>query len=77
VDASRALRTSKSTQEQHSKRHRPKKKKKKKNNNKKVKTHNEEDPIVRQGASDATASAARYQDIKLANDCLDSIDLQM
>ena len=39
--------------------------------------HNEEDPIVRQGASDATASAARYQDIKLANDCLDSIDLQM
>jgi len=40
-------------------------------------THNEEDPIVRQGASDATASAARYRDIKQANDCLDSIDWQM
>jgi len=39
--------------------------------------HNEEDPIVRQGASDATAPAARYRNIKLANDCLDGIDLQM
>ena len=41
------------------------------------KKHNEEDPIVRQGASDATATAARYLDVKLANDCLDCIDLQM
>ena len=40
-------------------------------------THNEEDPIGRQGASDATAYAARYRDVKLANDCLDSIDWQM
>ena len=33
--------------------------------------HNEEDPTIRQGASDATASAARHQDLKLANDYLD------
>ena len=40
-------------------------------------THNEEDPIVRQGASEATAPAAKYRNIKLANDCLEGIDLQM
>ena len=39
--------------------------------------HNEEDPIGRQEASEATAPAARYRDIKPANDCLDSIDWQM
>ena len=39
--------------------------------------HSEEDPIGRQGASDATTSAARYRDKKQANDSLDSIDLQM
>ena len=41
------------------------------------KKHNEEGPIVRQEASDATAPAAWYQDIKPAIDCLDSIDWQM
>jgi len=39
--------------------------------------HNEEDPIGRQEASDATPPAARYRDIKPANDCFDSIDWQM
>jgi hypothetical protein len=43
----------------------------------KTKTHNEEDPIGRQGALDATASAARYRDLKPANDCLESIDWKM
>jgi hypothetical protein len=36
----------------------------------------EEFLIARQGASEATA-AARYGDIKLANEYLDSIDFQM
>ena len=48
-----------------------------KKNKKKTHTQNEEDPIGREGASKATASAARYRDTELANDCLDSIDLQM
>ena len=39
--------------------------------------NNEEELVVRQGASDANASAARYRNVKLANDCLDSIDLEM
>ena len=41
--------------------------------------HNEEDPIVRkwQASSDATAPPASNRDLKLANVCLDSIDLQM
>ena len=37
----------------------------------------DDDPIGRQGVSEATARAARYRDTKLANDCLDSTDLQM
>jgi len=39
--------------------------------------HSKEGAVGRQWASEATSSAARYRELKPANICLDSIDLQM